>query len=215
MITISQAVREILERSPFLEEVLSEGLANTTEMARRIRPEVERCLYEKVSEASIAMALHRLSKELKRPNFGGKFLKQLSDITVRSKVVEFIFPNTPNLPKIVEQLLKSMRGRKDAFLNFSQGLHESIVVINKEFEKEFLAFFKKEKPKKLENLSVITLRLPEGSLTVPGVYYPILKALASEGISFVEVMSVNTELSIVFNDADVDKAFAVLKRVTG
>ena len=215
MITITQAVREIVERSPFLEEVLSEGLANTTEIARRIKPQVEKCLYEKVTEASIAMALYRLSRDLrKRTKFGTTFLKQLSDITVRSKIVEFIFPNTQNLPKKLETLLKTAGGRKDVFFTFSQGLHESIVLINKEFEKEFLHLFKNEKPKILNSLSVITLRLPEASLAVPGVYYPILKALASEGISFVEVMSVNTELSIVFNDKDIDRAFAILKRVT-
>jgi hypothetical protein len=93
-------------------------------------------------------------------------------------------------------------------------LHESVVVVNKEFEKEFLKLFKKEKPKRIDDLSVITLRLPEASLAVPGVYYPILKTLAAEGISFIEIMSVNTELSIVFSDTDVDKAFAALKRVT-
>lgn len=214
MITISQAVREVIERSPFLAEVLNDGLANVTQVARRIRPEIESCLYEKISEASIAMALHRLSKDLKRPNFGSRFLKQMSDITVRSRVIEFVFPNTPSLPRMLEDLLKRLRDRNDVFFNFSQGLRESIVVINKEFEKEFLALFKKERPKKLEGLSVITLRLPEESLTVPGVYYPILKALAAEGISFVEVMSVNTELSIVFHDKDVDKAFAILKKIT-
>jgi hypothetical protein len=214
MITISQAVRESIERSPFLTEVLSEGLANTTEVARKLRPDIEKRLYQKVTDASIAMALHRLSKELKRPQFGTKFLKQLSDITVRSKVIEFVFPNTPNLPRILEVLLKSIKGRKDIFLNFSQGLHESVVVVNKEFETEFLKLFKKEKPKRMDTLSVITLRLPEASLAVPGVYYPILKTLAAEGISFIEIMSVNTELSIVFNDKDVDRAFAALKRVT-
>ena len=214
MIPISHAVREIIEKSPFLAEVLSEGLANTTEVARRIKPEVEKRLYEKVSEASISMALHRLSRELTRPNFGSTFLKQMSDITVRSKVVEYVFPNTSALPKVIEVVLKKIAGRNDVFFAFSQGLHESVVVISREFEKELQVFFKREKFKKIEELSVITLRLPETSLAVPGVYYPILKALASEGISFVEIMSVNTELSIVFKDKDIDRAFATLKHIT-
>ncbi len=214
MITISQAVREVIEKSPFLLEVLGEGVANITEIARKIRPDVEKRLYEKVGEASIAMALRRLVKPLKRPKYGTRFLKQLSDITVRSKITEFVFSNTEHLPKMLEALLRTVKGRKDVFLNFSQGLHESVVVINQEFEKDFLKLFKKDKPKKMTDLSVITLRLPEASLAIPGVYYPILKALASEGISFVEIMSVNTEMSIVFHEADVDRAFGVLKRVT-
>jgi hypothetical protein len=56
--------------------------------------------------------------------------------------------------------------------------------------------------------------LPEASLDVPGMYYPILKVIAEEGISFVEVMSVRTEFSITFKDQDIDRAFSVIKRIT-
>ena len=66
----------------------------------------------------------------------------------------------------------------------------------------------------MTGLSAITMRLPEESLSVPGVYYPILKALASEGISFEEVMSVRTEFGILIRDVHVDRAFSVLKRLT-
>lgn len=214
MITITQAVREVLTASPFLVEVLCEELANTTQVARRIKPKVEKMLREKVTESSIAVALHRIAKELKRPQFGATFLKQLRDITVRSNLVEFVFPNVENLPKILEKLSGEMHERKDVFLNFSQGVHESIVVVNTEYAATLKALLTKEKLQMISDLSVITVRLPESSLAVPGVYYPILKALANEGISFVEIMSVNTELSILFKDSDVDSAFAAIKRVS-
>lgn len=58
------------------------------------------------------------------------------------------------------------------------------------------------------------MRLPDESLQVPGVYHPILKALAFEGINLIEVMSVLTEFSVVIADKDVNHAFAVLKRIT-
>lgn len=214
MITITQAVREYLARSPFLTEILSEDLANATQMAKRIQPSIEKRLREKVTTASVTMAIHRVSKDLSQINYGTTFLKQLSDITVRSKIVEFIFSNTSDLPLVIESLFKIVKNRKDVFLHISQGLHESVVILNEEFEKDFLSLFKKEPPKRLSGLSVITMHLPEKSLVVPGVYYPILKALALEGISFVEVVSINTELSIVFNDADVEVAFGILKRIT-
>ena len=214
MRSIHSVVAEILDRHPFLDEVVSEGVGNTTEIARRIQPDVEKRLYEKVTLASISMALHRLSKERTHPNSGSHYLKQLRDITVRSKIIECILPNTKNLPNIFESLLQATKGRKDVFLSISQGLHETVIMINAEYEKDLRVLCKNEKPKILHDLSVITLQLPESSLPVPGVYYPILKALAAENISFVEILSVNTELSIAFNDTDVDKAFAVLKRIT-
>ncbi|OGG53168.1 hypothetical protein A3H16_01295 [Candidatus Kaiserbacteria bacterium RIFCSPLOWO2_12_FULL_53_8] len=215
MRTISQVVEEVIQRSPFLAETIAEGIANNAQIARRIKPDVEKRLLEKVSESAIAMALHRMGKNLRTPMFGLRFLKQLNDITVRSSLVEFVCPNAEELSELLETISKSARRRKDTFVNFSRGMHESLLIVDEESAKEVAAALGKHKNiLRTDNLSAITLRLPESSLKVPGLYYPILKALASEGISFVEVMSVRTELSIIFEDKDVDRAFSVLKRIT-
>ena len=214
MRTISQAVEEIIQRSPFLAETIAEGVANNAEIARRIKPDVEKRLLEKVSESAIAMALHRMSKQIKRPQFGEKMLKQMNDITVRSNLVELVFSNS-DAPELLDALMGIAKKRKDTFVNFSRGLHESLLVVNRESEGDLAAVLRKQKNvRRKDGLSAVTMRLPATSLNVPGVYYPILKAIAHEGISFVEIMSVDTEFSILFEDKDVDRAFSVLKRIT-
>lgn len=215
MRTVSQAVEEVMCRSPFLAEAIVEGIANYAEVARRIKPDVEKRLFEEVSETTIAMALHRMAKGLRRPMFGMRFLKQLNDITVRSNLVEFICPNADGPLAYLEMVSKSAMRRKDSFVNFSRGLHESLFFLDEESAKALVASSGKGKNiRRIDHLSAITLRLPDASLDVPGLYYPILKALASDGISFIEVMSVRTELSIIFDDKDVDRAFSAIKRVT-
>lgn len=215
MRTVSQVVEEILLRSPFITEAMHEGLANNAQIARRIKPDVEKRLMEEVSEGSIAMALHRLSKDIQRPLFGQRFLKQMNDITVRSNLVEFSCPASTDIQHLLDVLTKSAHKRKDTFFNFSRGLHESLITVSRELEHDVEAILKVEKHiTRRDGLSAITLRLPEESLNVPGVYYPILKAIAMEGISFVEMMSVRTEFSILFEEKDVDRAFSVLKRIT-
>jgi aspartokinase len=64
----------------------------------------------------------------------------------------------------------------------------------------------------LKNLSSITIRLPKSNVYSPGLYYFFLKALAWEGINVIEVVSTYTELTIVLENKDVDRAFSVLKR---
>ena len=215
MRTISQTVEEVIQSSPFLAEAISEGIANNAQIARRIRPDVEKRLYEEVSEAAIAMALHRMSKKIPQNLYSAKLIKKMNDLTVRSSLVEFVCANSSALPHVLDVLSKSASKRKDTFLNFSRGLHESLIIVSKEFASEVAEALAKEKhTRRVENLSAITMRLPEESLAVPGMYYPILKVLANEGISFVEIMSVRTELSIIFDDADIDRAFSVLKRIT-
>ena len=215
MRTVSQVVEEILQRSPFLTEAMHEGVANNAQIARRIKPDVEKRLMEEVSEGAIAMALHRLSKDIKRPLFGERFLKHMSDITVRSNLVEFSCAASAELPELLQLLSKAAGKRKDTFFNYSRGLYESVIIVSSQFETEVDAALKGQRDvEKVSNLSAITLRLPPDSLNVPGVYHPILKALAMEGISFVEVISVRTELSIIFEEKDVERAFAVIKRLT-
>ena len=87
--------------------------------------------------------------------------------------------------------------------------------MSKDLEATVAESLKKETElRRIDGLSAITVRLPESSLNVPGVYYPILKAIALEGISLVEVTSVRTEFSIIVADKDIDRAFSVLKKIT-
>ena len=214
MRTISQAVEEIIQRSPFLSETIAEGVANNAQIARKIKADVEKILLEKVTPAAIAMALHRIGKRVRRPQYGEKMLKHIHDITVRSNLVEILFDNSA-ATELLETLIATAKKRDDLFVNFSRGLHETLLIVNKTFEHELAPVLRKQKNvRRRDGLSAITMQLPTSSLNVPGVYYPILKAIAWEGISFVEVMSVDTEFSILFEDKDIDRAFAVIKRLT-
>lgn len=215
MRTISQAVEEIIQRSPFLAEAMTEGIANNAQIARKILPDVERRLYEKVSEAAIAMALHRMRKKTFCAPNSEKLLKQINDITVRSNLVELVCPSSEDISGLLETISKGARRRKDTFVNFSRGLHESLLILDGVSARDVGAVLSRHKIiRRNDSVSAITLRLPEQSLEVPGLYYPVLKALANEGISFIEIVSIRTELSILFKDADVDRAFSVLKRIT-
>lgn len=216
MKTVSRAVQDVLHRSPFLLDTLSEGVGNTSEIARKIKKEVEEILYEEVSLASIGMALRRFEKSLKkRPPYGARFLKELGNISVQSHLVEFSFANGPHFLKLQQAVLKTLENDDTAFLNVSRGVRETIVVVSKEHEKRVEDILKDEKGlRKQSPLASLTLKLPEASLAVPGVYYPILKALAMEGINFVEIVSANTELTILFEERVIDEAFSVIKRLT-
>ena len=215
MRTISQLVEEEIRRSPFLEEILAEGLGNNAEIARRIKEAVEKRRMQSVSESAIAMALHRMGHGKNRTPFGLTFLKQIRDISVRSDLVEIIFPNTEDFASVVEVLVKEAKKKKNAFVNFSRGIRESLIIISDDLMMEIPSSLKNHKGIRIQKgLSAITMHLPPHSLEVPGLYYPILRALAHEGISFVEVMSVDLEFTIVFHDKDIDRAFSVIKRIT-
>ncbi len=211
MRTVSQVVEDVIGRSPFYAEALAEGIGNNAEIARRIKPDVEKRLLEEVSESAISMALHRLSKNLQKQNTN--LVGKVRDITVRSNLVQFVCPNSSDASEALETISAHARRAKDSFFNYSRGMHETILIVSDELEKEVTDLLGKHGLKKINGLSAITMRLPEESLEAPGVYYPILKAIALEGISLVELTSVRTEFSIIFQDADIDRAFSAIKKV--
>lgn len=214
MITVTQHVARIVERSPLLAEILGEGLGNIAAIARQIRPEIEATRLEPVSVPTVAMALRRLSQKRPAPVSGLKLLAQVRSIGVKSNIIECVLDQLR--PAELKVLLTTLPfNDAHQFVHLSRGLFETIIVSDETLESTIQsALSERTHPAIIRNLASLTLRLPAETISTPGVYYPVLKALAWEGISFVEVISVGSELSILFHDRDIDHAFTIVKRVT-
>ncbi|MFA4873049.1 MAG: hypothetical protein WC659_03885 [Patescibacteria group bacterium] len=217
MTTISQVVQDLIDRSPFLSEVLYADMVNISGVARQLRPQIEKKLLEEISEEAVAMALHRIKRKLKPPTSNVEVLKDSKNITVRSNLVEFMFLNSPSVINIHQEILKKTENKKDTFFNISVGLTEATIIVSSELEKDVEKILKNQKNVvKVKDLSSITIKLStKMTLTSPpDVYYLILKALAWNGIGVIEVISIGWELNMFFMNTDVDQAFSVIKSIT-
>ena len=216
MTTISESVNEIVSRKPFLEETLASGLINLSSLAREIHPEVCEKLNKDVKHGAIVMALKRLKPTV---NFQlnhrvKKVIGMLGDIIVRSNLVDFTFRNTPTLIKAQTKLLEKISKRDDVFFTFSKGIYETTLILSDIMEKEVSTIFKNENMiYKINNLSSITIKLPEEIAQVFGVFYHILKKLAYEGINILELVSTTHEFTVIVLADDVDSAFSILKKL--
>jgi len=95
MITIPQVVEEIIQKQPFLIDMINDGLINHSSLARKIRLEIEEKLYKAVQLGAIVMALKRIkiSTISKKPTLPFKnpdlmVRSQLMEVTVNSKNLE-------------------------------------------------------------------------------------------------------------------------------
>ncbi len=215
MISIKDALGEIIQGQPFIEEGLSRGIINYSAYAREIRPEIEKKLYKSVKEGAIVMALKRISERLSNSKIRPYSKFNLTNLTVRSNLTELTFNNSDSLIDKQRELFNQLSKEKDVFCAVSQGIRETTfisdfkakTVIEKIFSSEIMLSV-------IKNLSSITIHLPKEIVETPGVYYQILKMLAWEKINVVEVISTYTELTIVFEDKNVDKAFSTLKKLS-
>ena len=64
-----------------------------------------------------------------------------------------------------------------------------------------------------DNLSAISINLPEENSKIAGLYYHFFKRLAWEGIILYEVVSTTNEFTILVEDNFVDKAFSAIKKL--
>lgn len=213
MITVPEVVRNIIIKSPFLDEALSQGIINISALARLIKPEVEREAMKTVQEGAIIMALNRESQKLqKRMSAQRTIFRAAPNLLVRSNLMEITFANSELLISKQKKLFEHINIRQNVFLTFTQGIFEMTVIASQELKTRILDIFEGEKIiSTLETLSSLTVQLPEGAAFIPGVFNFILKSFAWEGLNIIEVVSTFNEFTIILEDRNIDRAFSVIK----
>lgn len=213
MITIPELVKEKIEETPFLEELLEKGIVNYSALARTIKPELEDELLKTIKEGSIIMALRRMSKKYRSRPEMKKIFAKTPDMVIRSNLIEFTFINSDSLLNKHKNLLEKIEQQRQYFFTITQGVFETGVIISQELEERIRDIFNGEKIiDELTDLSAITIRLPKENVTTSGVYYFILKALAFKNINVIEVVSTYQEITLILETKEIDKAFSVLKK---
>lgn len=217
MITVPQKVEELVRETPFLEELIARNLLNFSEYARQIRPQVEKELIKDVSIASIVMALKRLSKDIKSSGpitFSHDKGNYFHNITLKSDLVEFTYANSPTLMENLKKIVN--KATEEIFFTWSRGVYETTIIVSKKFWNICEKYFSSEKLKyRNDNVSALTILLPDDNISEPGIYYAALKNLAWEGINILEVVSTYTELTLIIADQDIPKTIEVLRSGSG
>lgn len=185
MKTISSVVERYIKSKPFLLSSISQGIINLTSLARLMMPEIEKELGKEVKQGAVVMALKRLSEELDfKINLKLKrVLKNIGEITVRSSLVDYAFLVSDTILETQTKLINEINKNQDLFYTSARGVNELNIIISESVSEEVDEIFKHEKKThREENLSSITVKLPQVNVTTPGVFYYIFQRLAWEGV---------------------------------
>lgn len=214
MKTIASVVEEYIKTKPFLSTALSQGIINLTSLSRQIQPDIEIIIKKRAKSGAIVMALKRISDNMEFVSTHKivRVLKGIGDITVRSSLIDYSFKISNTLFGAQSLFLSEINQKKDSFYTSSRGVSECNIIISnnlsllidKYFENEFLV-------KKLENLSSVSIKLPNENISIPGIYYFIFQRLSWEGVNIIEVISTSNEFTILVDEDYVNTAFKVIK----
>jgi aspartokinase len=213
MSSISKITEDIINRSPFLRELITENLINISALARKIIPEIEQITGETIKEGAVLMAIKRISLGLS-PKADVKIIeaiRQLGDFFVRVNLSGYTFENSRLLKSKEFEFFKIVQEDTVSFLNVYTGMRETTYIINSDQQDAIERIFREEHMKSnIKNLASVSITLPPIYNEVIGTTYYILRLLAWEGINLIEIMTTGNELAIVIHEKDVDQVFKIL-----
>ncbi len=213
MKTIQEAVEEIINQTPFIEEAIHDKLINVSSLAREIQSEVEIKLGKNVKTGAVMMAINRMSPmQVLRVRKNIKSISiNLKDFIVRSDLLDYTFKNTSSLQNRIAKLYGRIEGNGESFFTVSQGIFETNIVVSSDLKKEVEKVLENEEIiHSMRNLASITIKLPKSNLEQSGVYYFILKQFAWANIPVQEIISTTHEITLVVKETDINKSFSIL-----
>ncbi len=211
--SLGKITEDIINKSPFLREAMTDDLINISALARKILPEIEQITGNKIKEGAVVMAIKRMTPGLYRKlNIKiNNVMGDLGDFLVRSNLTDYTFENSESLKTKQSALLSEINKDNASFFTLCKGVSETTFIVSSQHAEAIERIFKEERLKSnTKNLASVTVKLPLINTEVYGIYYYILKHLAWEGINIIEIMSTSNEFTVVVRQNDVDQAFKIL-----
>ena len=132
MQSLGKITEDLINRSPFLREAMSENLINISSLARKLRPAIEEVFKKEVNEGAIVMAIKRMPPgyyhqlDLKIKNVMG----EIGDILVRSNLTNFTFENSDTLKERQLELMNVLNKENDSFFAITRGITETTIIVS-------------------------------------------------------------------------------------
>lgn len=211
MKTITDCVHNILRHQPFLEDALSRDIINFSSLAIDLLPKVEKIMKKPVKPGSIVMALRRYHpRRIKHIDN----LRSLGDIVVRSGITEYTFLNSNSILTSQRNLLDIVKSESKAYFTYSSNFQESNILVTSSLKTIVEKHFENETCISVtDNLSSISIALPEDNSKAVGLYFYLFKLLAYEGIPVFEVISTSNYFTLFLEKEYVNKAFLLMNEV--
>ncbi len=208
--TLKESISNYIKDKPFLVEVINDDLINISALARKMKNEIEISLGKKLNENAIIMALNRLETnefyQIKKAFKNAA--KKIGDITVKSGLAVITVQNSNNAIQQISQLFKEIN---QDYCSLSRGVNETTLVVEKNAINRISNILREgNQLNYIENLSSVSIYLPEGNSDIPGLYYFILSKMAWKNISIIEIISTTNEFTLVLNNDDVGDALKTL-----
>ncbi len=212
MESISSCVKHIIDRTPFLYEMLIQGILSYSNYAQSIQSNVEELYGKPVKTAAIVMAIRRYGEELRKREMEQKSYNLKHEIVMKTNIFSVNLVLSDSVMVKLGALYNKVKPTSSDFLNVTVGSHEVSISISEKNISLLDRFFREEKVlHKMGDLVALSLVFSGDFMSTPGIVYEAVRKLAWEEINVNEIVSTMNELTFVISREDSMAAFSVLQ----
>ncbi len=207
-------VKEIINRSPFISEMLIQEVISYSNLALFIKPKVEALYGSEVSSASIVMAIRRYTQDLKKLNhIDNKKQKIDYEIQMKTNIYDVNIKRSRSFIDNLSTIYALTNNDNGDFINISIGEYEIVVTISDKYKSQLDGLLSGEKIiNREEDMVALTISFKGNNfLETPGITYLATRKLAWENINIYEIVSTLNVLTFIIKKKDSLEAYGVLQ----
>ncbi len=211
--SVAGCVKNVINRSPFISEMLIQEVISFSNLAKFIKPKVEALYGESVNSAAIVMAIRRYAEDLKRNKEKRKQGTINYEISMKTNIYDVNFLRNDSFISSLPVLYERIRPESGDFLNVTLGSHEISLAVSEKYKPIVDELLAREKiVSTMNDLVALTIVFHDGGfLETPGVLYLAVRKLAWENINVIEIVSTMNILTFVIKREDSLSAYAALQ----
>ncbi|MDD7200799.1 MAG: hypothetical protein SPF89_03965 [Sphaerochaetaceae bacterium] len=214
--SVSSNVKRIVDRSPFIHEMLVQGILSYSNYADKIQPDVEKMTESPVRSSAIVMALRRYGDELKKRELAEQQVNVDYQIVMKTNIFDVNLVRNDRFISRIGELYGRVSPEQGDFLNISLGNHEISLAVSEKYRPMVEQLVKGEEVlHQMDDLVALTLVFTGDFLQTPGIVYEAVRRLAWEEVNVIEIVSTMNELTFVIGREDSMAAFDVLQSFLG
>lgn len=212
--SIAFYVKQIINRSPFISEMLIQEVISYSNLALFIKPKVELLYGQEVSSSAIVMAIRRYTQDLKKLNHIEKKSNKIKyEISMKTNIYDVNIKRSSSFISNIPNLYNIIRVENGDFINISISDYEIVVTISDKYKETMESFLKSESViNREEDMVALTISFKDNNfLKTPGITYLATRKLAWENINIYEIVSTLNVLTFVIKRLDSLQAYSVLQ----
>ncbi len=208
MISIADALQDIVRGNPLLAFGFRHGLFNLTKLAAFLKPAVAARTKKEVQESAITMALSRLKRDdaAKVPNVE-RFV--VDNVTIHSGLSARSYRRSPSLQQRLTAFSRQVQAQND-FCSLTQGIHELTLIFDSRHQEALDRAVRTAPRYRHESLASITVQFDARYVAVPGMLYLLLQQVTLQNVNLVEISSTYTEIMLFVSESDARLVFDTL-----